>query len=199
MEISVYGVRDGKTLFYSRAHQMKLQLEKDYGIYAHSAVKKEVLIHGDRYTRACDSFGYEFDVNGLSRTAPAGSGMAHAFQTKVMEVLAEKYPLSGSLTTVGNKTNHLLNLESFKYYLQMPAYIYPKNEVIARFGFLTFVMNSIHCFDIFSKGLKLSSSIAISLKAISHSSFYRPSAVKTIVTHLCVNSSCLFLISCLLL
>lgn len=94
MEISVYGVRDGKTLFYSRAHQMKLQLEKDYGIYAHSAVKKEVLIHGDRYTRACDSFGYEFDVNGLSRTAPAGSGMAHAFQTKVMEVLAEKYPLS---------------------------------------------------------------------------------------------------------
>ena len=143
MEISVYGVRDGKTLFYSRAHQMKLQLEKDYGIYAHSAVKKEVLIHGDRYTRACDSFGYEFDVNGLSRTAPAGSGMAHAFQTKVMEVLAEKYPLSGSLITVGNKTNHLLNLESFKYYLQMPAYIYPKNEVIARFGFLTFVMNSI--------------------------------------------------------
>lgn len=143
MEISVYGVRDGKTLFYSRAHQMKLQLEKDYGIYAHSAVKKEVLIHGDRYTRACDSFGYEFNVNGLSRTAPAGSGMAHAFQTKVTEVLAEKYPLSGSLITVGNKTNHLLNLESFKYYLQMPAYIYPKNEVIARFGFLTFVMNSI--------------------------------------------------------
>lgn len=73
---------------------MKLQLEKDYGIYAHSAVKKEVLTHGDRYTRACDSFGYEFDVNGLSRTAPAGSGMAHAFQTKVTEVLAEKYPLS---------------------------------------------------------------------------------------------------------
>lgn len=142
MEISVYGVRDGKTLFYSRAHQMKLQLEKDYGIYAHSAVKKEVLIYGDRYNRACDSIGYEFAAAGLSRTAPSGSGMANHFQPEVTELLTGKYPLSGTLVSAENKANNLLNLESFRYYLEMPAYIYPKNEVIASFGFLTFVINS---------------------------------------------------------
>ena len=39
MEIQVYGVKDGKTLFYSRAHQMKLQMERDYGVYKGTAIK----------------------------------------------------------------------------------------------------------------------------------------------------------------
>ena len=33
MEIHVYATWDGKTIFHSRAHQMKLQMERDYGIY----------------------------------------------------------------------------------------------------------------------------------------------------------------------
>ena len=33
MEIHVYGVKDGVTVFHSRAHQMKLQMERDYGVY----------------------------------------------------------------------------------------------------------------------------------------------------------------------
>ena len=41
MEIHVYATRDGKTIFHSRAHQMKLQMERDYGIYKSSAVKKK--------------------------------------------------------------------------------------------------------------------------------------------------------------
>ena len=52
MEIKVYGVKDGETVFYSRAHQMKLQMEKDYGIYKGTAIKTKVLLHGDRYIRA---------------------------------------------------------------------------------------------------------------------------------------------------
>lgn len=28
MEIKVYGIKDGETVYYSRAHQMKLQMEK---------------------------------------------------------------------------------------------------------------------------------------------------------------------------
>lgn len=40
MEIQVYGTKDGKTLFHSRAHQMKLQMECDYGIYKRTAIKK---------------------------------------------------------------------------------------------------------------------------------------------------------------
>ena len=46
MEIKVYGTKDGKTVFYSRAHQMKLQMERDYGIYSSTTIKKDVLLHG---------------------------------------------------------------------------------------------------------------------------------------------------------
>lgn len=140
MEIQVYGMKDGKTIFHSRAHQMKLQMECDYGIYKSTAVKKEVLLHGDRYIRACDSIGYEFDPDGLSATV--ADGLGNTFYDKISSVLAEKYETSGKLISVGNKTNAMLNLESFKYYLQMPAYIYPQSEEIARMGFMTFVINS---------------------------------------------------------
>ena len=51
--------------------------------------------------------------------------------------------MTGKLVSVGDKRNNWLNVESFKYYLQMPGYIYPKNETIAKFGFMTFVGNSV--------------------------------------------------------
>ena len=72
MEIHVYGTKDGKTLFHSRAHQMKLQMECDYGIYKRTAIKKEILLHDDRYIRACESIGYEFDPNGIPESAEEG-------------------------------------------------------------------------------------------------------------------------------
>lgn len=141
MEIKVYGTKDGKTVFYSRAHQMKLQMERDYGIYSSTTIKKDVLLHGDRYVRACDSIGYEFDPDGIART-PA-EGLSDAFEQQVSLLLSDNYPLNGTLAAAGSRTRNILNLESFKYYLQMPAYIYPQNETIVRFGFMTFVANSI--------------------------------------------------------
>ena len=72
MEIKVYGTKDGKTVFYSRAHQMKLQMERDYGIYSSTTIKKDVLLHGDRYVRACDSIGYAFDPDGITCRRPVG-------------------------------------------------------------------------------------------------------------------------------
>lgn len=141
MEIKVYGVKDGETVFYSRAHQMKLQMEKDYGIYKGTAIKTKVLLHGDRYIRACDSIGYEFDMNGVSEKAPEGLGTK--FSEKVAKIMDEKYQTTGELVSVGDKVKNFLNLESFKYYLQMPAYIYPESEAVQNFGFMTFVFNSI--------------------------------------------------------
>lgn len=141
MEIQVYGTRDGKTVFYSRAHQMKLQMEQDYGVYKMTAIKKEVLLHGDRYLRACDSIGYEFDPAGLSRSLEEGLG--DQFYDQVESVLKEKYETVGKLTAAKDKAKASLNLESFKYYLQMPAYIYPNSERIAKWGFMTFVINSV--------------------------------------------------------
>lgn len=141
MEIHVYGTREGRTLFHSRAHQMKLQMECDYGIYKRTAIKKEILLHDDRYVRACESIGYEFDENGLDK-APE-EGLAADFQDQIAPVIQEKYTTAGTLVGIGNRTKNLLSLESFKYYLDMPAYIYPQSERVVKYGFLTFVMNSV--------------------------------------------------------
>lgn len=141
METKVCGVMDGKTVFYSRAHQMKLQMERDYGIYKQTAIKKEVLLHDDRYVRACESIGYEFDPNGLSVEMPEDAG--DRFFAQIGTLLGEKYETTGKLISAGDKKNAMLSLESFKYYLQMPAYIYPNSGRIAKWGFMTFVMNSI--------------------------------------------------------
>lgn len=141
MEIHVYGTKDGKTIFHSRAHQMKLQMERNYGIYKSAAIKAEVLLHDDRYVRACDSIGYEFNPQGISKNVK--EGLADTFFDKASIVLEDKYQSTGTLVSIGNETNNLLNLESFKYYLQMPKYIYPESSRIAKLGFMTFVLNSI--------------------------------------------------------
>ena len=141
MEIQVYGMKDGKTVFHSRAHQMKLQMERDYGIYKSTAIKEEVLLHGDRYVRANESIGYEFDAAGGLKLPK--EGLSNRFTEPVTELLTGKYPVKGRLLSVGDEEKNLLNLESFKYYLQMPGYIYPNNQRIASMGFMTFVMNSI--------------------------------------------------------
>lgn len=141
MEIHVYGTREGRTLFHSRAHQMKLQMECDYGIYKRTAIKKEILLHADRYVRACESIGYEFDENGIDKVPE--EGLADEFQDQIAPVIQEKYTTAGTLVSIGNRTKNLLSLESFKYYLDMPAYIYPQSERVVKYGFLTFVMNSV--------------------------------------------------------
>ena len=141
MEIHVYGTREGKTLFHSRAHQMKLQMECDYGIYKRTAIKKEILLHDDRYVRACESIGYEFDEKGIDKVPE--EGLADDFQDQIAPVIQEKYTTAGTLVSIGNRSKNLLSLESFKYYLDMPAYIYPQSERVVKYGFLTFVMNSV--------------------------------------------------------
>lgn len=141
MEIHVYGTREGRTLFHSRAHQMKLQMECDYGIYKRTAIKKEILLHDDRYVRACESIGYEFDENGIDKVPE--EGLVDDFQDQIAPVIQEKYTTAGTLVSIGNRTKNLLSLESFKYYLDMPAYIYPQSERVVKYGFLTFVMNSV--------------------------------------------------------
>lgn len=139
-EIHVYGIKDGKTIFHSRAHQIKLQMERDYGAYRGGMIKREVLLYGERYIKACNSIGYEFDADGLSRKA-AGS-QDEVWYAQVKGVLEGKYDTAGALVSVDHRVKSLLNIESFLYYLQMPAYLYPNNVRIANLGFMTFVLNS---------------------------------------------------------
>lgn len=140
MEIEVYGKKDGNIIFHSRAHQMKLQMERDYGIYTSTAIKKEVLLYGDRYVRANESIGYEYDPQGLFQKEFVPD---ESWYGQVENVMAEKYESTGKLVCVQHKVKNMLNLESFRYYLQMPAYIYPKSPIVSRLGFMTFVMNSV--------------------------------------------------------
>ncbi|NLI90484.1 MAG: carbohydrate ABC transporter permease [Epulopiscium sp.] len=141
MEVKVFGVKDGETIFYSRAHQMKLQMEQSYGVYKSTSIKPEVLLHEDRYIRANNSIGYEFDINGISKKVKNNLGDEYFEQGA--SALQSKFPSTGSLLSMGNEKKSLLNLENFKYYLKMPQNIYPNNERISQLGFMTFVINSI--------------------------------------------------------
>ncbi|MDQ8735199.1 carbohydrate ABC transporter permease [Paenibacillus sp. LHD-38] len=141
-EIKFYGVKDNKIVFYSRAHKMKLELIRDFGVYQGSVVKSDVLLYGDRYVRANDTIGYEFDPNGLDNQ-PKMSDLSDKYTTTMSGLFSEKYDISGKLTSTGVKTKNVLLLESFVYYLQMPSNVYSQNATIAQFGFLTFIFNTV--------------------------------------------------------
>lgn len=49
--------------------------------------QKEILLHDDRYIRACESIGYEFDENGFDK-APE-EGLAADFQDQIAPVIQE--------------------------------------------------------------------------------------------------------------
>lgn len=120
---------------------MKLQMERDYGIYTSTAIKKEVLLHCDRYLRANESIGYDFNIQGIDRKIEHASD--EEWFAQVQGAMEEKYESTGKLVCVNHEVKNLLNLESFRYYLQMPSYIYPKSPRIAKLGFMTFVFNSV--------------------------------------------------------
>jgi len=141
-EIKTYGIRDGKTVFYSRAHKMKLELQRDFGIYRGTVVKKEVLLYGDRYVRANDAIGYEFNPNGLSRT-PDLSPSEGEYDNRLTALFADKFNLEGKFAASGVTTKNMLLLESYLYYFKLPSYVYSSNEMIAQYSFLTFVFNTV--------------------------------------------------------
>lgn len=141
-EIKFYGIRDGKTIFYSRAHQIQLQMEKDYGIYKGTVIKKDTLLYKDRAETAAKALGYEFNPQGLSgHDAPVV--MQAEILDKLDSLLTEKFPLKGELTACKSSHNNFLLLESFVHYMRLPQYMYGNNPVIAKYGFMIFVLNTI--------------------------------------------------------
>lgn len=141
-EIKFFGVKDGKTIFYSRAHQIELQMEKEYGVYEGTVLKEKTLLYKDRAEKVSHILGYDFDVNGLAdHTAPE---VVQAETLDMLdEVFAEKFPLKGQLTACKTSQNNFLLLESFAHYMRLPQYMYGSNETIAKYGFMAFVGNTI--------------------------------------------------------
>lgn len=141
-ETRFYGVRGGKTVFYARAHQIQLQMEKDYGIYKGTVLKGQTLLYRDRAGRAARAIGYAFDESGLERAAPA-LAQAETMEA-LMEVFGEKFPVSGHLAACDLRKNNALLLESFAHYMKLPTYIYGRdNPRIASYGFMAFVGNTV--------------------------------------------------------
>ncbi len=141
-ETKFYGIKDGKTIFYSRAHQSELQLEKDYGVYEGTVLKKQTLLYKDRAQRVSQIIGYEFDLNGLpKRTAP--TELEAQTHEKLNEVFESKFPLNGTLAACQTSKNNLLLFESFVHYMKLPSYMYDTNETISHVGFWAFVGNTV--------------------------------------------------------
>lgn len=140
-EIKFYGTKDQKTIFYSRAHKMKLQMEKDFGTYRNAVVKSNVLTHGDRYINVNDSIGYEFDLQGLDQ-APSVQDESQ-FNETLTSLFGGDFKTTGHFATSTINTKNMLLLESFVYYMKMPSFIYADNPLVAKFGFFMFGFNSI--------------------------------------------------------
>ncbi len=141
-EVKFYGTQDGKTIFYGRAHQSQLQMEKDYGIYEGTVLKNQTLLYKDRAERAAKIIGYEYNPAGLAkRTAPQQS--EEVASTLVNTVFEKKFSLHGEIQGCSVKKNNSLLLESFAHYMKLPNYMYSRNETVAKYGFMTFVLNTV--------------------------------------------------------
>ncbi|UJF15629.1 carbohydrate ABC transporter permease [Jeotgalibaca sp. MA1X17-3] len=141
-EINFFGVKEGKTIFHSRAHQVELQLEKDYGIYEGTVINKDTLLHKDRAERTATKIGYEFNEDGLEKqVAPTISQLD--IQEKIIGFTEEKLPIVGQLSISSLTKKNSLLLESFVHYMKLPQYVYGNNEKIAKYGFMTFVFNTV--------------------------------------------------------
>ncbi len=141
-EIKFYGTQDGKTIFYGRAHQAQLQLEKDYGIYEGTVLKNQTLLYKDRAQRAAQIIGYEYNPAGLAkREAP--QELNETASSMLNQVFEKKFKLHGTIQAgITEKKNSLL-IESFAHYMKLPNYMYSRNETVAKYGFWTFVVNTV--------------------------------------------------------
>ncbi|CCZ61486.1 carbohydrate ABC transporter permease [Hungatella hathewayi] len=142
-EVRLVGTRDGVPVFQSRAHRGALELQRDAGIYSHATMEPKVLLNPKRWEKASDFLGYQYDPAGIPkgdqfRIKNTGEELA----SRIQAVFQEKYELHGALTAITSHKNNLLLLESFSYYFQLPSVMYSKNELVSRYSFLIFIMNT---------------------------------------------------------
>lgn len=141
-EIKFFGTKDGSTIFYARAHQTQLQLEKDYGIYQGTVLNSKTLLYKDRAQRVARVLGYKINQSGLADMS-APTNIQPETMAKLDGVFEKKFELHGTLTGCTLSPRNLLLLESFAHYMKLPGYMYSANPTIARFGFLSFVGNTV--------------------------------------------------------
>lgn len=142
-EIKVFGIRDGKTIFYSRAHTGLTNLIVGFGVYRTARINKDVLIFGDRYKKSYEEIGYKFDPEGLGEEYSDPKTGTNTLNSAISDVLTNKYPTEGKLLGTNLTINNWLMLERYKYYFELPQYAYTANPIIAKFSFFAFIGNTL--------------------------------------------------------
>lgn len=146
-EYKVYGVIDGKTVFYQRQHNMALRIQLDYGAYMGvTKFDRETLTGTERYDKALAASEYEFDRNGLSYQPEANEADINQIGSKITAHLSDRENgswIEGNIKTVSVHNAPVLMLESFYYYFEIPKYMYATVPVIANYSLLAFVFNTL--------------------------------------------------------
>lgn len=142
-EIKMFGNIDGKTVFYTRAHKMRLQAEKGFGVYGQTSINKKTLIMNDRYKKSAELIGYEFNLNGLDKDFYK-QGDNNEYNDTIKTILCNKFGIEGDFQNTRLASNSLLLLENFKYYFLMPTYVYGgASSFIKKYSFFGFMFNTL--------------------------------------------------------
>ncbi len=141
-EIKVYGVQNGKTIYYSRAHGLMLKLQLQYDTYFQCLVKRDALLNQNRYLASAQKIGYSFNPAGLKGYA-APHTASDEFGGAIRSYLTKDFKTSGAFVGTSTHVNDLLMLENFKYYYMVPQIEYHNFSNIRQFSFFAFMGNTL--------------------------------------------------------
>ena len=142
-EIKVFGIKDGKRIFHTRIHRSQMRLELDYGIYSGAIVKREVLLYENKQKKSAKKFGYVFDINGINDNYDSDKIGKNDLNPAIKELLIEKFNINGKFSGTIVNSNVLLMFESYKYYFTLPSRMYSESEIIKKFSYAIFLMNTL--------------------------------------------------------
>ncbi|MGI5959897.1 MAG: carbohydrate ABC transporter permease [Massiliimalia sp.] len=136
---------DDKVIFETEAHDMLLQLEMDYGTYKNTMIAQEVLISNDRCQKVMDKIGYEYNPDGISNPGEWDGKESELSQNVEALYAADgKYQLAANQVDVTTgEASFLAKLENYKYYFQLPQYMYQDYPFVKQYGFFAFMFNTI--------------------------------------------------------
>jgi ABC-type glycerol-3-phosphate transport system permease component len=142
-EIKVYGMMDGKTIYYSRAHSLFLRVQNQYGIYKGTAVTPRVLFFNDRYIESTKAIGYTFDLSGIPDRKYNNSLLGSREESsQIGENLNGSYKIEGDYKGGILKSNFFLALENYKYYFLMPTYRFATVPMVKKLSYFAFLFNT---------------------------------------------------------
>ena len=145
-EIKVYGIIDGKTVYYSRAHGLMLKMQQQYGVYNMAQISSKVLLAEDRYKKSADAIGYTLDYNGVEEKYNADRLEKNDFSGKIGDYLSAAYKTSGIYKGAAVTHSYRLLFENYKYYYMVPQYVYKNYPTIKAYSFFAFMSNTVLTF-----------------------------------------------------